>query len=152
MKSKKGFLLAEETLKIILGVIGIMFLAYLLFALYKSNSDSKDLEEAKASLARFFVETEKEAAQVQISNPEGWYMISWPNNGQSLESCSNIGWASCLCICEDKIYRTDLSKECNSAGACLENIQSFEIKNLIVIDNPPITLNVNYETREISKS
>src|SRR3990172_7102563 len=81
-------------------VIGIMFLAYLLFALYKSNSDSKDLEEAKASLARFFVETEKEAAQVQISNPEGWYMISWPNNGQSLESCSNIGWASCLCICE----------------------------------------------------
>ena len=44
LKNKKGFLLAEETLKIILAVIAIGFLAYLLFSIYKSGSDSKNLE------------------------------------------------------------------------------------------------------------
>ena len=43
---KKGFLLAEETLKIILAVIAIGFLAYLLVSIYFNYRENKDLEMA----------------------------------------------------------------------------------------------------------
>ena len=55
-KNKKGFLLAEETLKIILALICIVFLVYFLVYLYFSNVDSKKLEQAKSSLDYLFKE------------------------------------------------------------------------------------------------
>jgi len=48
--NKRGFLLGEETLKIIIAIIAISFLVYLLFSLYSANRTSKDLELAKSSL------------------------------------------------------------------------------------------------------
>jgi len=136
---KKGFLLAEETLKIILAVIAIGFLAFLLFFLYNANKTAKDLELAEESLDFLFQEINAQRAEVEIYNPKGWIISSW-SLGQRPQSCENLGWSSCICICKDNIARFSKLNECNIKGICLENPQKFEIDPPIKIKSPPITL------------
>ena len=155
---KKGFLLAEETLKIILAVIAIGFLAFLLFSLYNTNKTAKDLELAEESLDFLVQEIGGQREEVNIYNPKGWIISSWPNiytkgillwktteEGKPM-SCSNLGWDNCICICKDNIARSSELNECNIAGTCLENPQTFEIDSPIKIKDPlPITLLIDYD-------
>jgi len=156
---KKGFLLAEETLKIILAVIAIGFLAFLLFSLYNVNKTAKDLELAEESLDFLVQEINAQRAEVEIYNPRGWMIYSWPNaytkgillwqstkEGMPL-SCSNLGWSSCICVCKKAA-----PDKCDSKGICLENPQTFKIDSPIKIkDTLPITLSINYQNKIISK-
>jgi len=48
--NKKGFLLAEETLKIVVAVISITFLIYFLTSLYFARIDGENLRKAEAVL------------------------------------------------------------------------------------------------------
>ena len=100
---KKGFLLAEETLKIILAVIAIGFLAYFLFSLYNTNKTAKELELAEESLDFLVQEINAQRAEVDIYNPNGWIISSW-SSGQLPQTCSNLGWNSCICICKNNIF------------------------------------------------
>ena len=160
MNDKRGFLLAEETLKLILAVISIGVLAYLLFALYSSNKDSKELVLAKASLNSFFEATNVQATEIDIYNPSRWYLNSWPNSytsgalfwkkteeGKIPVSCSNLGWGSCICLCED-----NNPDSCDENGACLENKNSLQFASPIKIENPPVKIQINYEAKEVSKA
>jgi type II secretory pathway pseudopilin PulG len=157
MRNKKGFLLAEETLKIILAVIALGILAYLLFSIYQANRDSQNLELARESLSFLSQEINSQAVSVEIYNPKGWTISSWPNNGLRPLFCSNLGWESCICICDKtwwhsrpfQAFEKDRLEECNSAAVCLENTESFEI-GFIDIKDPPITLNIDYDNKEIS--
>ena len=144
---KKGFLLAEETLKIILAVIAIGFLAFLLFSLYNANKEGKDLELAKESLNHLIQEINAERTEVQIYNPKGWEIYSWPNNNiQAIPlSCSNLGWSNCICICS----KSTLNR-CDSKGTCLEGPLGFSFKDNIKIKDPPITLSIDYSNKIIS--
>ena len=155
---KKGFLLAEETLKIILAVIAIGFLAYLLFSLYNANKTAKDLELAKESLDFLVQEINAQRAEVKIYNPEGWVIYSWPNTytkgillwqttkeGIPL-SCSNLGWSSCICIC-----KKDTPDKCDSKGICLDNPLGFSLGDSIKIQDPPINLAIDYKNKIIFK-
>lgn len=155
---KKGFLLAEETLKIILAVIAIGFLAFLLFSLYNANKTAKDLELAKESLDFLVQEINAQRAEVEIYNPKGWEIYSWPNTytkgillwktteeGMPL-SCSNLGWDSCICIC-----KKDTPDKCDSKGICLNNPLDFSVEDSIKIKDPPITLSIDYSNKIISK-
>jgi hypothetical protein len=149
---KKGFLLAEETLKIILAVIAIGFLAYLLFSLYQANKDAEDLELAKASLNFLATEINSERAQVEIYNPEGWFISSWPSEGGMPLSCSNLGWENCICICGESLNPFDsAAEECDAAGACLENAYELDLTEKIEIKEPPVTLDIDYENKQISE-
>jgi hypothetical protein len=139
---KRGFLLAEETLKIILAVIAISFLAYFLISLYLSNQDSKNLEFAKASLAHIVEEINSGKTEVEIYNPKGWHISSW-EEGTPL-SCSNIGLDSCLCICDGKN-----AEDCDDKGTCLES--EFSIEGDIKIKDPPITLMIDQVNKMLSK-
>ncbi len=138
-KNRKGFLLAEETLKIILAVISIGFLVYFLSALYFANQDSEELEQAEASLKKIseIVDSDEDGV-VEAINPEGWYLFDFTEN-EKPNSC--VG-KSCLCIC-DKVLIDDIlfglisgrqANECNENGACLvvlelEKFDEIEIKN-----------------------
>lgn len=130
INNKKGFLLAEETLKIILGVIAIGFLAYLLFSIYNSNKTSEKLGLARESLNHLFSEIDNGRIQVEIYNPKGWWILSGGGN---------------LCICQDKNYDSCISK-----GVCRENTNSFSLNQAIKIDNPPVVIDVNYDSKEIT--
>ena len=99
-KTKRGFFLAEETLKIIIAVIVIVFLVYFLVSLYFSNKDSENMKFAEDSLKYLTAQLDIKAAEVQIYNPKGWSILSWPYGDKKLLSCSNLGWKSCLCICK----------------------------------------------------
>jgi hypothetical protein len=151
---KRGFLLAEETLKIILAVIAIGFLVYLLFSLYNANKASEELELAKASLNHLAEEINSEKAQVEIYNPEGWFIISWPSAGEIPLSCSNLGWQNCICICDEghitKYFKSE-AESCDATGACLENAYKLDLTEKTKIKEPPITLDIDYENKEISE-
>ncbi|MFH1311187.1 MAG: hypothetical protein ABIH65_02170 [Nanoarchaeota archaeon] len=158
LKQKKGFLLAEETLKIILAIIAIGFLAYLLFSLYQANKGAEELDLAKESLNFLFQQINDKKTSVDIYNPDGWYINSWQNSyetgflfwkstasGKPL-SCSNLGWNSCICICEE-----NNPDSCDSDGTCLENTGNFVFDNVIVIKNPPVKLVIDYSNKKIFK-
>ena len=153
MKNKKGFLLAEETLKIIIAVISIGFLVYFLVSLYNSNKNSKGLEQAEASLEFLMQEIANNAEIISIYNPargdlsNQWDIISWPNaQNQIPNTCSNLGWENCLCICI-KINPDN----CGNKGVCRESDFSIAEGN-IEIKNPPVNLIIDYENKIITRA
>jgi hypothetical protein len=120
-RDKKGFMLAEETIKILVAVICIIFLVYILVAIYNSNSSAKKIEDAKDVLARIELITSslKEGAveNQDIPNPDGWHLYSFIGE-EKPNSCLND---NCLCICDNvliKMFKSQ-AKKCDEKGTCL---------------------------------
>lgn len=158
MKNRRGFLLAEETLKIILAVISIGLLAFLLFSLYNNGKNAKDLEFAKESLDFIAKELNAKSSEIMIYNPKGWNIGTWPHDVETgipmfkttqfqfPKSCSNIGWNKCICICKEND-----AESCDSDGICANTEEKFQIDDgNIEIESPPITLKIDYTTKKIS--
>jgi len=130
IKNKRGFLLAEETLKILVAVICLIFLSYILIALYNSNTSAKKLDEAKNVLSR--VETiilslnEGTIESQDIPYPKGWHLYSFIGE-EKPNSCLN---SNCLCICDNVLIEAIKSqaKKCDEKGACLV------VPNLVTAD------------------
>lgn len=149
--NKHGFFLAEETLKIILAVIVIGFLIYFLVSLYFSNADEENMQFAESSAKYIIEQMNAQTEEIQIFNPEGWIIISWKTEEEMPMQCSNLGWKNCTCICEDDINsdipffeNTDLD-DCNEESYCFEYSKEIFInEGSLKIDNPPITLEINY--------
>ncbi len=153
MKNKKGFLLAEETLKIIIALISLGFLVYFLGALYFANQDSKELEQAESSLEFLIKEINDGRDEVTIFNPEDWILISWPyeDDRRFPDSCNE---KDCICISKDPNILEqvwfgvvesgviNIFFEYSEEGFCLENPQKFIVKKNgdeqqpIVIESP----------------
>jgi hypothetical protein len=120
-RDKKGFLLAEETLKIIIAVVCIVFLIYLLIAIYNSTSGQKKIEQAKDDLSRIdkIISglSEGESESQDISNPQGWHLYGFVGE-EKPNFCTN---EKCLCICEKSLIKQLTSQEskCDKKGACL---------------------------------
>jgi len=172
MSDKRGFLLAEETLKIVIAVIAIGFLIYFLTSIYLRSQESKDLELAKASLEHLISEVnsmeEGKEKSVEIYNPKGWVVVSWPSdivsrtwywakqNEKTIPNfCKNLNWESCICICKNR-----KAQDCDEKGICENNENNLVVrgewalvekrredisdgeKNAIEIENPPIKLKI----------
>ncbi|MBU2616606.1 MAG: hypothetical protein KKB79_01335 [Nanoarchaeota archaeon] len=148
---KRGFLLAEETLKMILALISIGILAFLLFSLYGSRQDAANLKFATESLNYLVQEIEAGATQVEIYNPEGWWLISWPYEEKLPNACSNLGWESCLCIIDKSLssFGPDGYSEDSDDGVCLEISKKVVVNSLtggqgpIKIVDPPLILSID---------
>lgn len=159
--NKNGFLLGEETLKIVLAVIAIFFLVYLLVSLYYAGRKSKDLETAEASLNHLIEQVdsmkEGEIGEVEIYNPKGWWLISWPYSDIIPNSCSNIGWESCICICDSRSIGEFFQGERGFAESCDDSIcleSDFIVEgeeNKIKIEKPPVILEINYDDKLITQ-
>jgi hypothetical protein len=163
MKNCKGELLVEETLKIVIAVICIGFLVVFLLSLYFTNLKSQDLEFAEASLNYLIEGINSGQVELEIYNPNGWLISSWPHEvnvggvfgiGSTKEeripkSCSNVGWEKCICIC-----KKDNPDDCDKNGFCLEGFMDIEEneKSTIKIENPPLVLIINYEDNKITKN
>ncbi|MBW6442619.1 type II secretion system GspH family protein [Patescibacteria group bacterium] len=165
LRSKNGFLLAEETLKIIIAVICILFLAYLLFSLYSSRRSSIKIQQAEGSLLELLGAIQDGNDKVIINNPTDWFIHSWPKSyskklfnwvtlkWESIEqtnviplTCETMGWESCLCICKKETHDS-----CESDGICLSLVDGFKIKNSIEITPPSIELLINQTSKLIQK-
>jgi len=156
-KDKRGFLLGEETLKIIIAVICILFLIYFLTSLYFANKKTGKLEQAQDSLEFIIENIRAENTEIDIFNPTGWYIFAWPvlsedNEILKPDLCSNAGWDNCVCICGlppfqgNKPINIGNVKSCDSDKVCLEVNKKTIIQeetNKIKIE-PPLQLNIEY--------
>jgi len=148
LKNKKGFLLAEETLKIILAVIGIGFLVFLLGSIYFNNVGEQKLKHAhevlkgsEESLRNVIDSVQRgegsmengSAEKFSFNNPEGWSLFSFTiKKDQNIpRSCAN---KNCVCICDSLLIKKDFlrgerqAKECAQEGDCIivSDLNKFE--------------------------
>ena len=124
---KKGFLLAEETLKIIVAVVCLGFLIYFLSALYFSNSNSKEKIQAEEIISRvsdIVNNAQTTLESVDMLNPSGWYLFSFVNVLKP-NVCTG---KNCLCVCSKTIFSKNQLQECDKNGACLiiNDLKSFQ--------------------------
>ncbi|HKL23701.1 MAG TPA: hypothetical protein VJ912_00005, partial [Candidatus Nanoarchaeia archaeon] len=135
LKNKKGFLLAEETLKIILAVIGIGFLVFLLGSLYFNSSGEAKLRQAHEVLIgsensiEDTIDSVKKrqgnledgsAQNFSFVNPEGWSLFSFTikKDKNIPRSCAN---KNCLCVCDSLLIKKDFIRGERQAEECGQN-------------------------------
>jgi len=164
--NKRAFLLAEETLKIVIALICISFLVYFLVSLYITNQNDRDLEMAKASLSHLFEEInsieDEGVKEIEIYNPDGWVISLWPHKVMKgtygfrkevrdiPKSCSNLGWESCLCICKGNYFLNLEGSDCDKSGICLNNKIGLSIEEgVIEIKGSLLQLNAEHKEEKI---
>ena len=144
---KKGFLLGEYTLKIIIAVISLSLLFYLLFMIYSSSQDNKDLKLAEASLDSIVEKMEiAKLGEVQsevLLNPEKWRLFYYPGEDEKPEVCDT----DCLCLCNTgKLLTCGLNNQickCENYGVC-KNIESeVELDKIVLPSDIEISYNEN---------
>jgi hypothetical protein len=149
MKNKKGFFLAEETLKIVIAVIVIIFLVYFLASLYFSGRDSQDMKFAESSVNYIIGQMNSNIREIQVFNPEGWMITAWTKGKDMPLQCSNLDWKNCICICgishKYLVFGKTALENCDTEAYCAQYGKEIFIKDeSINIDNAPITLEINY--------
>lgn len=137
IKDKHGFLLGEETLKILIAVICIIFLVFLLVSLYYNMTGAQKSKEAISSIELISgkitsVNNGVEEPDFLIPNPAGWFLFSFTGETPKPNAC--VG-ENCLCICR-KVLVNNLpllnlnkqAKECDKKGICakVSNLNEFE--------------------------
>ena len=153
--NKKGFFLAEETMKIILAVICLGFLIFVLGKMYYSYTADKEVQQAKDTLSRIEKEInsmkEGEKRDIIIYSPNSWFLVGFGKQEMPV-FCSEKKWESCLCICE-KITKLDTFSGKTAKDKCDNICVSFSEKvsaPQIDIENPPITILVSKSSGTIS--
>lgn len=140
MKNKRGFLLAEETLKIVIAVICIGFLVYFLMSLYFANLNKEKLQQAEATLKtseesiKVALENLKEEGkELHLKNPTGWSLFNFAG-----EIKPNLcGGENCLCICERTWFSAfdGQAKKCDEVGVCLIVLNLGKSNNIEIDDD-----------------
>lgn len=140
-KNKKADILPEETLKIILAVIGIGLLILLAVLLYGIFSKRQDVVQAETNmnyittiinrmngeLSGLNQEGVKTEAYVLL-NPSGWGVFAWPIGAEEEKPNACLNWEKCICFCEinwfSKVPLVDKMasylKSCNQLSVCRE--------------------------------
>ena len=138
--NKNGFLLAEQVIKIVLGVIAVAFLVYLLTAVYFSKVNEQKKAEAVNSLeGKTKLKEEIKRVHdggvfnnqgISIHNPKGWYLFTFTGKNVKPNACAGV---NCICICSNvwigSPWKTEMERqaeECDEDGAC---ILTPELKN-----------------------
>ena len=151
MKNKSGFLLAEETLKIVIALIALTFLIYFLISLYFAKTSETALQRSRNILIesdesiKNIIENLKESESRETSVPgihdaggfDDWVLYSFVGD---LKPNSCLG-QNCLCICDDAITSRQIQR-CDEKGVCakvpnLDSNVEIELKdalNFIVIE------------------
>ena len=138
---KRGFLLAEETLKIIIALISISFLIFFLTSLYLSNVKEEKIKQANSILKesgeslQIIISNLKigEEKKMNLANPKGWFLFGFTD--EKPDSCAG---QNCVCLCGEAGFFGTQTEECSKKGICLpvESLMPFE---RIEIKSPEIT-------------
>ena len=140
--NKRGMLLAEETLKMVIAIIIIVFLVYFLVNLYFGKLKGDALKQSEQLLIKSdqsiknIIESLKEgesknmALQAISSFGDNWHLFGFTQQ-EKPNSCAE---KNCLCICDDVIGEDPFGfvkqvNECNKNGICtiISNLKSEEV-------------------------
>jgi len=128
---KKGFLLGESTLKMIIAVISLALLFYLLFTIYSSSQDNKQLKMAESTLNDLVevmnrARDTNEEQTIVLLEPSKWLLLGFSNDMNKPEEC----FGRCICVCtpNEKGFHVVSSEEdlCNSLGVCKNMDYEFD--------------------------
>jgi len=139
IKNKRGMLLAEETLKMVIAVIVIVFLVYFLVNLYFGKLKGDALKQSEQLLIssdqsiKNIIESLKEGESKNIvlqeisSFGDNWHLFSFTEQ-EKPNACAG---KNCLCICDDvfsEVLKTQ-ANECNKNGVCavVSNLKNEKI-------------------------
>jgi len=98
MRNKKGMLLAEYNLKVILAILAILLLLYLFFNWYSSLIEQRNFQRAEASLVSLqekMIDAKSGVVTLPLLEPNGWRLVSYTDYNRP-ESCQG----NCICLCE----------------------------------------------------
>lgn len=131
MRDKRGFLLAEETLKIVVAVVVLVFLIGFLGKLYFAKVNGQRIKEAEASLEKIELEinslNEGDLKEIELVNPAGWYLFGFTGSEKKPNSCAG---ESCICICDDVLINIGSRQitKCDEKGVCniVKGLQDFD--------------------------
>jgi hypothetical protein len=123
--NKKGFLLGEETVKIVIAVVCIVFLIALLVLVYLSVSGDQQSKEAKNSMENVLIKEIKNVdvgGQVNstgtfIPNPGGWFLFSFIEGDKKPNLCAG---QNCICLCQNiliNLFDRQIAA-CDKKGTC----------------------------------
>ncbi len=126
----KGMLLTEETLKMIIAVIGLALLAYFLVNILSSESKQKKEREAAETIdkiSEMISNLDSLGGNITALQPQGWTLFSFTGEEKKPNSCSG---ENCICIC-NKVFGDIFDrqiKKCSKEGSCLiiSNLLEFE--------------------------
>lgn len=147
LSRRNGFLLAEETLKMVVALIAITFLIYFLTSLYFAKINSAKQEQANRILSDSDESLKKtienlndgEKREFLLDSPRGWFFLTFTGN-EKPNSCTR---EKCACICNSVYIKTQIEKcdEPNN-GVCVsvQNLQSPDLKISIEEDLTKIFL------------
>jgi len=139
-KNKRGFLLGEETLKIIIAVICIIFLVILVTSIYFSLTDSQNAKYVQGTKDLIFQEVTRvnnggipSTNGTFLPNPAGWCIFSFTGTDKKPNLCTG---QNCICLCNNiliNIFDRQI-KECDSKGVCfvvptLKGFDKIKIEN-----------------------
>ena len=148
--NKKGFqLLSEETLKIVIAVICLVFLVYILVSLYFSVTGAQDQKYAQENingergLAQQITTVNQNGTSEEqyIPNPTGWHIFGFVGQTKKPNICTD---KNCICLCR-KIAVDPFGMfnrqiiECDGKGACVIVLNLNDVKE-INIENTGTTL------------
>lgn len=160
IKNRRGFLLGEETVKIILAIISIVGLIVFVVYWYNAYSANSETKNAEASLNRILVDINSGRTQTIIYNPKDWVLSSWPHDFQLEKNilpstCLNNKWSKCICICQ---FNSIGCNEGGVLGACVQSNFSVTSSgeppetNSILLNPVPAILSINQTNKSISIS
>ena len=130
--NKKGFLLAEQVLKIVLSLIALSFLIYFLTSLYFANAETKNKQQAELTLEEIKDLTKTLPTEFTLLSPKGWYLFSF--TGEPIKPNSCLG-ENCLCICKNvgglNPFKSEEERqriECDNSGVCsnIKNLGDYD--------------------------
>ncbi len=100
----KKAILAEEVLRIVLGVLGIIVLIILAVGLYGIFTTKSDLEQASATLEDLDMkigESKEKTGEYLLLAPLKWYLRSYQSEDENIPKDCEFNFNSCLCLCKD---------------------------------------------------
>ena len=148
MGNRRGFLLGEETIKIILAVICLAGLIVFVIYIYNGYAGNQDSQNAGATLNHIVSDIKGGVTQEQIYNPQNWVLISFPSQSTDPKNfpqvCTLNKWKTCLCICSDV-------NSCSNKGSCVQNDFSVQ-EGFIKFEKLPMSLSISQQSKTISKN
>tara|TARA_Y100000034_G_scaffold119304_1_gene160960 strand:- start:202 stop:705 length:504 start_codon:yes stop_codon:yes gene_type:complete len=115
--NKKGFLLGEYTLKIVIAIISLLLLIYLLFTLYSNYEKEKNERMAKATLDSLIESMESAKStgyqELTLLTPSEFRLFYFKEGENRPLQCEK----DCLCLC--KSFGVHKGSGGGTAAACL---------------------------------
>lgn len=143
---KKGMLLTEEVLKMVIAVIGLVLLSYFLVSFFYSDVKEKKQREATATIDRIsqiISNITISQGNVTALQPQRWTLFSFIGEEKKPNQCSG---QNCICICNKvvgDIFDRQI-KKCAKEGACLviSDLEEFEDIKIEPYNKETVDINI----------